>query len=65
MASDAEQSSGCQSEENKNLRLIEEVVERLDQREEKPTGEIQEKGMEVRGSRTAEVNSTVQELDGG
>ena len=46
------------------------MVERRDQGEEKRTGERKEKGKEVRGgstreSRTAEVNSAVQEPDVG
>jgi len=70
VSSNTEQSSRCQSEEIKNLRSIEEMVERRDQGEEKRTGERKEKGKEVRGgstreSRTAEVNSAVQEPDVG
>jgi hypothetical protein len=50
--------------------LIEEVVELRTQGEEKRTGEGKEKGNVVRGgstreSRTAKVNSTVQEPDVG
>ena len=68
MVSRNEQSSRCQSEENSNLRSIQEVVEQRDQGEEKHTGERKEQGKEVRGgstceSRTAEVNFTVQEPD--
>jgi len=70
VSSNTELSSRCQSEENKNLGSIEEVVERREQGEEKCTGERKEKGKEVRGgstrkSRTAKVNSTVQEPDMG
>jgi hypothetical protein len=62
------QSDRCQREEIPNQHPIEEVVERRDQGEEIRTWERQEKGKEVRGgskreSRTAEVNSTVQEPD--
>ena len=50
------------------LRSVEEMVERRDQGEVKRTGERKEEGKEVRdgsarGSRTPEVNSTVQEPD--
>jgi len=65
-----EQCATCQSEAIKNLRSIEQVLEQRDQGEEKRTGERNEKGKEVRGgrkleSRTADVNSTVQEPDLG
>jgi hypothetical protein len=68
VSSTIKQSSRCQSEENKNLCSIEEVVEWRDQGEEMRTGETKEKGKGIRGgsargSRTAEVNSTVQEPD--
>ena len=70
MSRNTEQSSRCQSEEKKNLRSIEQVVEQRDQEEEKRTGERKGKGKEVRGgstheSRTAKVNLTVQEPDMG
>jgi len=70
VSSNTKQCSTCQSEQYKNLHSIEEVVERRDQGKEKRTGERKEKGKEVRGSstresRTADVNSTVQEPDVG
>jgi hypothetical protein len=51
-----------------NLRSVEDTVQWRDQGVEKRTGERKQEGKEVRGgsareSRTAEVNSTVQERD--
>jgi len=68
--SNTEQSSRCQSKGNMNLRLIEEVVERREEGEEKHAGERKEKVKAVRGgstweTRTAEVNLTVQAPDVG
>jgi len=55
VSSNNERSPRCQSEENINLRSIEEVVEQRDQGEEKHTGERKEKGKEVTGVSTCEA----------
>ena len=68
MSGNSEQSSRCQSQENRILRSIEEVVEWRDPGQAQHTGGRKEKGKEVRGgsarkSSTAAVNSAVQEPD--
>jgi uncharacterized protein YdaU (DUF1376 family) len=70
VSSNTEQSYTWQTEENKNLRLIEEVVEWRVHGEEKHTGARKEKWKEVRDgstreSRTPKIISTVQEPDVG
>lgn len=50
MPDSTEQSSGCQSEESKNVGLSAEVVEWQDRGEEKRTAGKEEKRKEVRGS---------------
>ena len=70
VSSTTEQSLRCQSENKKVWHLIEVMVERRYQGEEKRTGARKGKGEEVRGgsrreSRTTEVYSTVQETEVG